>query len=124
MRRTFPIFLLAAGALAQDSQPIRVNTQLVQVDVVVRSHAGPIADLKQNDFTLFDNGKEQKIAFFTVQTPAQRANAPRSPLPAGVVSNRVNRAGSEPAGATVLLWDALNTEMQDQTWVRGQVMKY
>lgn len=118
------LLLIAACSAAQDQQTIRVNTQLVEVDVVVRGHGGPIADLKKDDFTLFDNGKEQKVAFFSVQNPAARDAAKISPLPAGVVSNRINRAGSETAGATVLLWDALNSEMQDQAWVRNQVMKY
>ncbi|HEY4086223.1 MAG TPA: M56 family metallopeptidase, partial [Bryobacteraceae bacterium] len=40
-------------------------TQLVQVQVAVRDHSGPVSGLTQKDFQLFDNGEEQGIRAFT-----------------------------------------------------------
>src|ERR1700732_429281 len=45
--------------------PIRVSTELVLVNVVARDKKGnPVRDLKQGDFTLYEDGKKQQIATF------------------------------------------------------------
>jgi len=45
--------------------PIRVSTELVLVNVVARDKKGnPIRDLKQADFTLYEDGKKQQISTF------------------------------------------------------------
>jgi len=115
---------LAAIGAAEDQSVIRVNTQLVEIDVVVHSKSGPVADLKKDDFTVFDNGKQQAISVFSVQTPVGRSAVNKSPLAPGEVSNRLTRNGQEPPSPTVVLWDALNTELEDQAWVRNQVIQY
>ena len=59
---------------AQDQRPgppgtIRVNVRLVPVDVIVTDdHDRPVADLKQKDFQIFENGRLQEIRHFSVQT--------------------------------------------------------
>jgi VWFA-related protein len=135
MRAGILLFLcFAAGGIAQNNpaqtQPkqdpnvFHVNTQLVEVDVVVHSKAGLVSGLKKEDFTILDNGKEQTISVFSVQSRKGRATQSASALPPGVVSNRLTQAGDEPPSATVILWDALNTEMQDQAWVQNEVKQY
>jgi VWFA-related protein len=116
-------FAVAAGLAAQEPQVIRVNTRMVEVDVVVRSKNGPVADLTQDDFTVFDQGKPQKIASFSVIS-ARTTGTPAIPLRPGEVSNRVNSLGLEPTGTTAVLLDALNTNPDDQAYGRQQVMKY
>jgi VWFA-related protein len=117
----------AAGLLslraAEDPSVFHVNTQLVEVDVMVHGEKGPVAGLSKDDFTILDNGKPRQIALFSVSSSAKDAAKP-SPLPPGVVSNRLTRTGDEPSSPTVILWDALNTETSDQAWVRNQVIKY
>lgn len=56
---------LPPSAGASNQPAIRVTTRLVQVSVIVHDKNGPVADLKKEDFSLFDRGKEQKIAVFT-----------------------------------------------------------
>jgi len=115
----------AAACCAEDAPSVfRINTQLVEVDVVVDGKHGPAANFTKSDFTILDNGKPQQIALFSVQSSAARKDAKASPLAPGVVSNRLTRAGEEPASPTVVLWDALNTETADQAWVRNQVISY
>jgi VWFA-related protein len=115
----------AAVCFAEDAPSVfRVNTQLVEVDVVVDGKRGPAANLTKNDFTVLDNGKPQRISLFSVQSSAVRSGAKASPLAPGVVSNRLTRTGEESASPTVILWDALNTETADQAWVRNQVISY
>ena len=116
-----PIIIL----IAQDqTQPtIRVTTRLVQVNVVVHDKKGePIVDLKKEDFTILDKGKEQKVAVFAVDS----IDTPRKvwpKLPPNIFSNRLQRADT-PTSTTVILFDGLNTRFQDQAYARKQIVKF
>ena len=121
-KRIALIGLCAGLTAAQNDTVIRVNTRLVEVDVVVSDRGRPVGGLKQSDFTLLDNGKPQRIAEFSAKT--KRSASEVRPLPARAVANRANTLGEEPVEATVLLWDVLNTDIIDQAWVRQQVLKY
>jgi VWFA-related protein len=58
----------------QDEPLLRIETDLVQIDVVVTDKQGKLArDLKRADFELFDEGKKQEITHFAIGTAAQPA---------------------------------------------------
>jgi VWFA-related protein len=58
----------------------KAETSLVVVDVTVKDKSGkPIEDLKQNDFTLLEDGKPQKIAVFEFQRLTMDAAPPEKP---------------------------------------------
>jgi VWFA-related protein len=62
-----PIALLLAGTmlLAQDSPTIKVDVDVVNILFNVRSkHGGLIGNLEKNDFTLFEEGKQQDVKYF------------------------------------------------------------
>jgi VWFA-related protein len=51
--------------LPQAARPLQVRTSLVNVFVTVRSHHNEIlTDLNKSDFKVFENGVEQKVAYF------------------------------------------------------------
>lgn len=63
------IFLLsfAASLAAQDKEEeiLRIDTQLVEVPVVVTDKAGkPLTSLKKSDFEIYEDGKRQEVAEF------------------------------------------------------------
>jgi VWFA-related protein len=128
------VFLLAMAAAGQQdtSGPtFSAATKLVEVDVVARSKDGPATGLSKEDFTLLDNGKQQKIAFFSVRS--NRVSAPAAgpaavPLPPGAVSNRLERggeaAGSITGNTTVLLIDQVNTPTAVQAFAIPRVVKF
>lgn len=59
----------ASPAKTQPETVIRSSARLVQMSVVVEDKKGnPVSGLKQEDFTVLDEGHPQQIAFFTVQT--------------------------------------------------------
>jgi VWFA-related protein len=66
------LFVPATPLTAQEPQkpdsgpaPIRVSTELVLVNVVARDRKGnPVRDLKQEDFTVYEDGKKQQISTF------------------------------------------------------------
>src|SRR4030081_2089230 len=67
-------FILALGAAltlhpsATAQEPIRVQVQEVIVPVTVTDDKGRfVSNLEKNDFHLFDEGREQKIGFFSHQ---------------------------------------------------------
>lgn len=57
--------LAAQTETKEEDEPIRVDTQLVDVPFVVTDKAGkPILNLKQANFTVYEDGKKQEIAEF------------------------------------------------------------
>ena len=114
--------VLAISAFAQAQPVFHAGTRLVQVDVVARNKSGPVAGLKKEDFTLFDEGSPQQISVFSVIT--KHSNKHATPLSAGTVSNRLNRLGEEPASATVLLIDRLNTPIDTQPYANQKVIRF
>jgi VWFA-related protein len=130
-----PIFLLSDQMVAlqqqNDEQSIRVTTRLVQVNVVVLNKKGePVGDLTEKDFTVFDKGQEQKIAFFSKEG-AEDSPTNLPPLAPGVVSNRYANytSGGQthlaplPTSVTMILLDGLNTAFDDQLYSKEALIK-
>ncbi|MGH9509398.1 MAG: VWA domain-containing protein [Terriglobales bacterium] len=131
--------LLAVAAAGQTSAPpppslptaegvttLRFTTTLVEVDVVVATPSGgPVADLTRDDFTVLEDGRPQPIAAWSVQRPQAQAAArkPPPPLPEFVYTNHPSYR-VPPGPLTVILLDALNTEVADQIYSRKQVLRY
>ena len=102
----------------------QTSTRLVQVEVIVRGRDGqPVSGLTANDFALYDNGTQQPIALFSVQSNRATAIANRvsSPGPQDRVFS--NGVGDVNGGATVILFDRLNTMAQDQKFARDELLK-
>ena len=122
MRFRPALFFITFTVLAQNDT-IRINTRLVEVDVVVRANDGPVTNLTKDDFTIFDNGKPQRVEVFSISNAERskpKENVP--PVPAGVVSNRSGR--NAPTSATVILFDRLNTADRYQRDGRLQLISY
>jgi len=113
----------AIGTTAAQNDTIRVNTRLVEVDVVVRGKDGPVTNLTKDDFTIFDNGKPQRVDVFSVSTEERsKPKENQTALSPGVISNR---SGKEvPRNATVILFDRLNTADKYQRDGRLQLLSY
>jgi len=123
--------LLALVAVAQSANPappqasvLQTGTSLVVVDVVVQDSAGhPIRGLKPENFQLTEDHVVQTVNHFDEHTRAQAAAGPNMPrLPAGTFTDYTP---VPPNGAlNILLLDALNTPMKDQSFVRYQLQQY
>jgi VWFA-related protein len=122
-----------APAVAQAQQPayetstvLKVKSRLVVVDVVARDGKGvAITDLKQEDFTVLEDGKEQKLRIFSFQHPDDSVAAapPRAPANGmNVVDNLPHfQAGR---ALNVVLLDALNTSRLNQVSMRQAMIKF
>jgi VWFA-related protein len=106
---------------------LKANSRIVVIDVGVNDSKGnPIKNLKASDFTLKESGTPQTIAHFeefTAVPPADAGKFPEMPkLPANTFTNYT--PVPENGALNVLLLDALNTPMNDQSYVRGEMLKY
>ncbi|HKE30301.1 MAG TPA: VWA domain-containing protein [Candidatus Angelobacter sp.] len=106
---------------------LRAVTRLVVVDVVATNNDGvPVADLKAEDFSIIEEGKEQKIRAFSFQHPPTAGNTEPRPkpvdLPPNVFSN-IPKYKSDTA-LNILLLDGLNTNLPNQAYARDQMIKY
>src|SRR5216683_1220166 len=106
---------------------LRAGTQLVVVDVVVTDkNQKPVHGLKASDFTLSEENVPQIVKHFeehAALTPADATKFPALPkFPPGVFTNYT----PEPVNGAVnlLLLDALNTPLKDQSYVRQQLLAY
>jgi len=104
---------------------LRAFSNLVVVDVVVTdANKNPVHGLKQADFTLLENGKEQTIRHFEEHKvgPVTKQIALAPKLPAGMFSNISAAPSNGPAN--VLLLDYLNTPVTAQAFARKQLLDY
>ncbi len=109
---------------------LRSETRLVQLNVIVETKKGRLVeDLKKEDFTLLDNGKEQKIALFATES----AKAPETASPEGdakpalapnAFGNRLRHSEEPPGSVTVILFDVLNTSFTDQAYAQTQILAF
>ena len=96
------------------------------VDVVARDGKGvPVTDLKQEDFTVLEDGKEQKLRIFNFQQP-QDSVAAVAAQPAANGMNVVDNLPHVQAGRAlnVILLDALNTSRLNQLSMREAMIKF
>ena len=114
-----------AATAAPGEPPAMFHTRanLVLVDVVVRDKGKPVQGLKAEDFQVLEDAKQQRIATFEEHKASDAAVASEPPqLPPHVYGDFPRYTTT--SAANVLLLDALNTPMQDQTFVRKQMIRY
>ncbi len=104
----------------------KTTTHEVVVDVVAtRSDGDPVLGLGKQDFEIRENGKPQAIDFFEEHTKASVVSSAPPEMPALPAGARTNVPPAPPGDAVnVLLIDTLNTNMQDQEYVRRQIMEF
>ncbi len=116
---------LPQDAVPQENEApvIKVQTVNVIVDVAVTDRDGnPVQGLNEQDFLLFENGEPQHIAFFEEHTGARSVQGKTPVLPPNVFTNIPRQAS--PDATVVLLLDSLNTQLQDQVFVRSQILEF
>jgi len=98
----------AAETPAPAAPAVRVTTRLVQIGVIVHDKNGPVSNLTQADFTVFDRGKLQPISTFSVVSHGSTGEAP-VPLPPNTFSDLPLYNAAAPGSITIVLLDNLNT---------------
>jgi VWFA-related protein len=115
--------VVSAYPSAHSQQPVfKSSTRLVQISVVTQDRNGrPVPGLTAADFEIIEGGKKHPVAHFAVQTHEVLRSASAA-VPAGSFSNVLD--GRVGTGATIVLFDRLNTADIDQIYARGHVVKF
>ena len=119
---------MLAQAGATSAPPIQVTTRLVFVDVVVRDRGGRIVHaLTQKDFRVLENGKAQRIDFFSDHSN-DAAKLATSPAANGMHDplsfSNVDAGGSEAGAVNIILFDFFNTAPQDYPYAKKQMIRF
>lgn len=116
----------SSGAQAGPSPVVRVTTRLVEISVIAQDKRGNlVTDLSEQDFRLFDNGQEQKVASFSMQSAQllpEAQNASEAGPPNAWTNTPKSRSGI-PVNLTAILYDGLNTKPTDQARARDQIIR-
>ena len=117
----------AAGLAAQQQAPAPSATftsraELVLVPVHVQRHGEHVAALKQDSFTLLQDGKPQKISVFEeIRTTTKRLQ--RVQVPPGEFTNELE-GDANAARYTVIAIDRLNTTTMDMHRLRDGLLAF
>jgi len=123
------LFRQQPAAQSQTQLPLfRSGATLVEFTVVATDSRGnPIADLRQDELSIVDNGKPRPPAFFRYE--GETAGRPQmagatGPLGTGIFTNRSEYTPGPPRNITAIVIDSLNTRPEDQAMVRAQIVRY
>ena len=108
----------------KDSAEVKftARTELVLIPALVTDKSGHhITGLKKEDFTVLENGAEQKIATFEeIASDPHRPSRPRNP---NEFSNNLSEGPSN-RRITLMVLDLINTPIMDQAIARRDLLKY
>ena len=103
--------------------PFQSKVSVVLVDVVVTNGKDePVTSLDKKDFQVLEDGKRQTISDFEEHKGVQTEQTKLPPMPPDVYTNFPPIKATD--SVNVLLLDALNTQVSDQSYVRSQLTRY
>lgn len=102
---------------------IEAHANLVQVDVVVSRHGRDIRGLLKDQFKIVDNGRLQTVSVFEEHRPEEPEKVASAPVLGPHVYSNLPQYRVKGA-VNVLLLDALNTPLENQMYVRQQMVAY
>jgi VWFA-related protein len=132
--RCFFLLFVLIFAVTSDSQtavpdspsnvpPFQSKVSVVLVDVVVTNGKDePVTSLDKKDFQVLEDGKRQTIADFEEHKGVQTERTKLPPMPPDVYTNFPPVQATD--SVNVLLLDALNTQVSDQSLVHAQLVRY
>jgi VWFA-related protein len=107
-------------------EAVTLKAHLVTTDVMVKDKKGKyVTDLKAEDFTIFENGVQQKVEFFDPPIVGGNASQPAAAgRPATVPAPKSVPATGMPTNIISLVVDGSTTELSNLKQVREGTIKY
>ena len=118
-----PAFTVAPPGNAPDSGvTLHVEVSELLIPAVVRDKQGhEVADLKKEDFQVFDNGKQQPISGFTVEKRRVSSNGTENVTQPPAPRNAALQPSMLPKRITVFLFDDLHLSVEDMARAKTAV---
>jgi VWFA-related protein len=117
-----------APAGGQSITTLHANARLVLLDVVVTERGAAVHSLERQRFHVFEDGREQPLAFFEEHSGAEPHSAAARPamIPATLPQHTFTNLPltGESTAANILLLDGLNTPLSSQMNVRHNMLEY
>ena len=115
------VLLLTQIGHAQDDEVIRVKSNLVNIDVIVKDKKGKyVPDLKAEDFVITENGLPQKIEFFDAPLSKTETAKPGET----VVEATTTTPTTAPRNYVSLVLDSQTTDLTNLKQVREGAIRY
>jgi VWFA-related protein len=113
------------AAVVGSAPVFRATSRLVQVDVVVTDKSGrPVEDLKRENFTVLQDGRQQSARIFEAHKARDAISAGGSQAPSHVLGSYSNQPDATSKQSwNIILFDLLNTPTEDQQTARKQLQK-
>ena len=117
------VLLFTPISRAQDDDVVKVKSNLVNIDVIVKDKKGKyISDLKPEDFVITENGQPQKIEFF--DAPLSRSETAKTGETGGAGAPANTTAAAAPRNYVSLILDSQTTDIANLKQVREGAIKY
>ena len=114
------MFLPLVGR-AQDDEVVKVKSNLVNIDVIVKDKKGKyVADLKAEDFVITENGQPQKLEFFDAPLSKTETTKPGTT----VVEAPTAKPPTAPRHYISLVLDSLTTDQTNLKQLREGAIRY
>jgi VWFA-related protein len=108
-----------------DDKPIRISTELVQVDTVVTDKNGQIVrNLTKDDFELYENGKKQNITFLEFVEASSKSKATDKTAPDARRPETEGVSEAEVRRIFAFVIDDLTIRAEDLFYVREMLTRY
>jgi VWFA-related protein len=108
---------------SKPSSTFQTHVRVVLLDVVVTDSKGePVKGLQKENFQVMEDGKPQTISSFEEHKGPPAVQVKLPPMSPNVFTNFP--VSTPPEAINVLLLDALNTPVTDQSYVHTQIVKY
>jgi VWFA-related protein len=119
------ILLFSLTSHAQQEDVVKVKTNLVNIDVIVKDKKGKyISDLKAEDFTITENGQPQKLEFFDAPLTRNETSKPGETAGATPTSTTTTTTATPTRNYVALVLDSQNTDITNLKQVREGAAKY
>ena len=110
---------------AEQDQPLKLKTELIEVRAVVTDRRGqPIIDLKQEDFEVLENGRPQEVSFFSVTRLAGKESTQPAQGKEGAIKVTPARPAEAPARTAVLFADTLHLSISSLLTMKQALRRF
>jgi VWFA-related protein len=111
-------------AHAQDDEVVKVKSNLVNIDVIVKDKKGKyVSDLKPEDFVITENGQPQKIEFFDAPLSKTETHKPNDTA-APATTTTTSTSPTAPRHYVSLVLDSQTTGLTNLKQLREGAIKY